>query len=132
MSRINNVRYFHDSFSQNLKWWNTSDFILSSEFFQLSIPVRWNLWTVPDLGVWGLQVLFTLHWEIRGVCVCVGFVMCVCVCVCVCVFWQLCGCFGNMCNYIYTAFYFFCYAHLFFLVTDVRTTATEWKLNCCE
>jgi hypothetical protein len=22
----------------------------------------------------------------------------------VCVFWQLCGCFGNMCNCIYTAF----------------------------
>ena len=33
MSPINNVRYFHDSFSQNVKWWNTSDFILSGDFF---------------------------------------------------------------------------------------------------
>jgi len=29
MSSINNVKYFHDSFSQNLKWCNTSDFILT-------------------------------------------------------------------------------------------------------
>jgi len=33
MSLINDVRYFHDSFSQNLKWWNTSDFILSGTCF---------------------------------------------------------------------------------------------------
>jgi len=33
MSRINNVRYFHDLLSQNLKWWNASDFILSGDFF---------------------------------------------------------------------------------------------------
>ena len=39
------------------------------------------------------------------VCVCVGFVMCGCVYVWV--FWQLCGCFGNMCTCIYCVFIMF-------------------------
>ena len=116
MSRINNVRYFHDSFSQNVKWWNTSDFILSSEYFSLSIYVRWNLWTVPELGVSGFQGLVTLHCEIGGVCVCmcVGFVTCVYVCVCV--FCQLCEYFVCKCNCIFTVFVFFIYIYSYLLL----------------
>jgi len=56
------------------------------------------------------------------------------------VFWQLCGCFGNMCTSIYlfcivcTGFlYCFVYIHIFtlisFICTSVRTTATERQLN---
>jgi hypothetical protein len=37
-----------------------------------------NLWTLPELWVWGSQELVTLHWEIGGVRLCVGFVICVC------------------------------------------------------
>ena len=63
------------------------------------------------------------------------FVICGCVCVCVCgfcnvwLFWQLCVCFGNTCTCIYCVLYCFVYVYFFLFVTNVRTTATEWKLN---
>jgi hypothetical protein len=68
-------------------------------------------------------------------------VMCGCV-MCefcnVCVFWQFCGFFCNTCACIYCVLYclycvfvFIVYVDLFsFVCTSVRTTATEWKLNC--
>ena len=56
------------------------------------------------------------------------------------VFSQLCGCFGNICARIYCVLYFlYCVFVLFrlcifilncYVCTSVRTTATEWKLNC--
>jgi hypothetical protein len=63
-------------------------------------------------------------------CVCMGFVM-----------W---GCFDNcvgvlvICVLVFTVFcivctaflYYFLYMYLFLFVTSVRTTATEWKINC--
>jgi len=52
---------------------------------------------------------------------------------------NMCGCFGNMCTCIYCVLYclycvfvFFVYVYLFLFVTSVRTTATEWKLNCSK
>ena len=60
--------------------------------------------------------------------------------VCVCVGFVLRGCFGNVCTCIYCVLYcVYCVFVLFclctfilicFLCTNVRTTATEWKLNC--
>ena len=56
------------------------------------------------------------------------------------VFWQMCGCFRNMCTCIYCVLYcLYCVFVLFrlcifilicFICTSVRTTATEWQLNC--
>ena len=50
-----------------------------------------------------------------------------------------CGCFGNMCTCIYCVLYClyrvlycFVYVYLFLFVTSVRTTATEWQLNCSK
>ena len=45
--------------------------------------------------------------------------------VCVCVGLLMCGCFGNMCTFIYCVLYCFVYVYLFLFVTSVRTTATE-------
>jgi hypothetical protein len=58
------------------------------------------------------------------------------------VFWQLCGCFGSTYTCIYRVLYcLYCVYFLFrlcifilncFVCTSVRTTATEWKLNCSK
>jgi hypothetical protein len=58
----------------------------------------------------------------------------------VCVGFVMCGCFGNMCTCIYYVLYcLYCVFVLFrlcifilicFVYTGVRTTATEWQLNC--
>ena len=96
-------------------------------------------------------------WVYVWVCVCVGFVLCGCVCVyvwvlycvgecmcgfcnvwvCVCVGFVMCGCSDNcvgvlvICVLIFTVLlYCFVYVCLFLFVTGVRTTATEWKVNC--
>jgi len=45
------------------------------------------------------------------------------------VFWQLYGCFGNMCTCIYCVYVLFPLCIFFLFVTSVRATATEWKLN---
>ena len=100
--------------------------------------------------------LFCNVWVCVCVCVCMcGFCnVCVCVCVCnvwvcmcgfcnvwvcVCVGFVMCGCFGNMCTCIYCVLYcLYCAFLLFrlctfsfvFVCTSVRTTATEWQLNC--
>jgi len=75
------------------------------------------------------------------VCVCVGSVMCVCVCVCMCGFCNVwvCGCFDNcvgvsvICVLVFKVFWYcFVYAYLFLFVTSLRTTATEWRLNCSK
>ena len=66
--------------------------------------------------------------------------------VCVCVGFLMCGCFDNcvgvlvICVLVFTVFciactvflYCFFYAYLFLFVTSVKTTATEWKLNCSK
>jgi len=60
----------------------------------------------------------------------------------VAVFWQLRGCFGNMCNCIYCVSYCLCcvfvlfrlctFILICFVCTSVRTIATEWKLKCSK
>jgi hypothetical protein len=49
----------------------------------------------------------------------------------------MCGCFDNCVGVlvirvlVFTVFFYcFVYVYLFLYVTSVRTTATEWKLNC--
>jgi hypothetical protein len=74
------------------------------------------------------------------VCVCVYVGMFCNGCVCVCVGFVICGCLGNMCTCIYCVLYsLYCDLVLFrlcifilicFVCTGVRTTATEWQLNC--
>ena len=73
------------------------------------------------------------------VCVCVGFVMCggACVRARVCRFcnvWVF-VCVGVLviCVLVFNVFlYCFVYVYLFLFVTNVRTTATEGKLNCSK
>jgi hypothetical protein len=95
---------------------------------------------------WGYLIkLWLFHWGIScTVVVLICFVMCGCVCVCVCVGFVMCGCFGDTCNCIYCVFVLFCfvctmlfvlfrlciYIFICFVFTSVRTTATEWQLNC--
>ena len=125
---IKDIKYSLDSFSQNLQWWNSSEFILSGVLFSFSGHLISNLRTVPELGGWGSQGLITLHWELvgEGGGVCVGFLMYECLfynCVGVLVIWVL----------VFTLyFYWFFYIYLFLIVTSVRTTATNWKLNCSK
>ena len=88
---------------------------------------------------WGyLIVLWLFHVGIS----CTAFVLTcfvVCMCVCMCglcnlwVFWQLCGCLGNMCTCIYcVCLYCFIYVYLFLFVSSLRTIVTEWKFNCSK
>ena len=88
---------------------------------------------------WGyLIVLWLFHLVCTLYCGC--FKLFCNVWVCVCVGFVNCGCFGNMCTCTYCVlYYFYCVFVLFrlcifilicFVCTSVRTTATEWKLNC--
>ena len=59
--------------------------------------------------------------------------------VCVGVWFVMCGCFDNCVGgliirvLIFSVFlYCFVYMYVFLFVISVRTTATEWKLNCCK
>ena len=91
---------------------------------------------------WGyLTVLWLFHLGVScTVVVSTCFVMCGLVYVGM--FWQVCGCSGNMCTCIYCVLYcLYCVFVLFrlcifilicFICTSVRTTATEWKLNCLK
>ena len=124
--------------------------------------LRWSSWRQSTMHIrltlyWGYLIVVwlfhlvcilccgCLNWFCNvWVCVCVGVCMCgfcnvwVCVCVGVC----MSGCFGNMCTCIYCALYclycvfvLFLYVYLFlfvFVCTNVRTTATEWQLNCSK
>jgi len=102
-----------------------------------------------NLNEWGcLIVLRLFHLVCILCCSCLNLFCDVWVSVCVgvlttvWVFWQLCGCFGNMCTCIYCVFYcLYCVFVLFhwcifilirFICNTVRTTATEWKLNCSK
>ena len=70
------------------------------------------------------------------VCVCVDFVKCWCVYVWI----LLCVCVLIICVFVFTVFFIVC--TVFFIVsfmyiicfvcTSVRSTATEWKLNCSK
>ena len=88
---------------------------------------------------WGyLTVLWLFHLVCILYCGCFNFFRNVWVCVCVS--FVMCGCFGNMCTCIYCFLRFvMCFFELFllcvfilicFVCTSVRTTATEWQLNC--
>jgi hypothetical protein len=89
---------------------------------------------------WGyLTVLWLFHLVCILYCGCFNFFCNVWVCVCggegvVCnvwFFWQLCGVFLVICVLVFTVFFYcFVYVYLFLFVTSVRTTATEWQLNC--
>jgi len=97
---------------------------------------------------WGYLIVLWLFDFSRISCIVVVltcFVMCECVCVCVCVdcvmcgcvyvwvVWQLCACFSNKCNCIYCVLCSFVYLYIYScFFTSVRTTATEWKLNCSK
>jgi len=86
MKRINHVRYLHYSFSQKLKWLNTTDYIISGAFFY---PL--DMW----VQIYGLYV----NWEVevlkyRSHCI-ENFGRVGGCCFVMCMFWKLCGCFGN-------------------------------------
>jgi len=79
-------------------------------------------WLYCDYFIWCIS---------RTVVVLTCFVMCGCVCVC----------FGNMCTCIYCVLYcLYCFCIVLFplwrfilicfVCTNVRTTATEWQLDC--
>jgi uncharacterized membrane protein len=90
----------------------------------LGWPYTVGTWLYCDYFIWCVSCT---------VVVVTSFVMCGCVC--------MCGCFGNMCTCIYCVLYFlYCLFYVSFrlcifsliccVCTSVRTTATEWQLNC--
>jgi hypothetical protein len=92
------------------------------------------------------HIRVTLYWGYLIYCVyfiwCVSCNVAVLTCFVMCawlyvgVFWQLCGCFGNTYVYLYLlrfALFALCFCIVIlicFVDTSVRTTATDWKLNC--
>jgi len=123
--------------------WVTSNFLGTKLPCTLGWPYTEGTWLCCDYIIWGVSctVCFNLFCNL-WVCVCVGFVMCGCVYVWVCNVWVcVCvgGCFDNcvgilvICVLVFTVFlYCFFYVYLFLFVTSVRSTATEWKLNCSK
>jgi len=97
----------------------------------LGWPFAEGIWLYCDYFIWCLPcTVVVLH-------ICV-----MCGCVYVGMFWQLYGCFGNMCTCIYCVLYcLHCvfvlfrlciFIPIYFICTTVRTTATEWQLNCSK
>jgi hypothetical protein len=100
-------------------------------------------WFYCDYLIWFISctvVVITCCVVCVCVCVCVCVYVCVCVCVSVCVNFVMCGWFRDMCTRIYCVLYcLYCVFILYrlcifilicFVCTSVRTTTTEWKLNC--
>ena len=139
-----------------LKWsvvmWSELTWFMWIDFFE----VKWNevKWSGAMVKSSGTKVPCTLGWPYTEgtwlylwlfhlvyilYCGCFNLFFNVWGSVCVGMFWQLCGCFGNMCPCIYCVLYYlYCVfvlflSHIFILIcfvcTSVRTTATEWKLN---
>jgi len=126
--------------------WVTVKFLLTKLPCTLGWPHTEGNWLYCDYFIWvfiwfcGCFKLLCKVW----VCVCV----CLCVFCNVWVFWQLCGYFGSrwtcilpMCtciycvlNCLYCVFVLFrlCIFIICFVCNSVRTTATEWKLNCSK
>jgi hypothetical protein len=127
-----------------LTWFMWSDFVLKwSEVSCGEVLRDKSAMYITVTLYWGYLIVLWLFYLVcilycgcfnwfcnMWVCVCVGFVMCGCVYVWV--FWRLCGCCGNMCTCIYSVLYCFVYVYLSLFVTSVRTTSTEWKLNCSK
>jgi hypothetical protein len=112
--------------------WVTEKFLGTKVPCTLGWPYTEGTWLYCDHFIWCASC---------AVVVLTCFVMCGCVCM-LGFFWQLCGCFGNMCTCIYCVLYcLYCVFVLFclcifilicFVCTGVRTTATEWQLNCSK
>ena len=111
--------------------WVTVNFLGTKAPCTLWWPYTEGSWLYCDNSIWCVSCT---------VVVLIGFVMCGWVYVGV--FWQLCGCFGNMCTCIYCVLYcLYCVFVLFRLCifilicvvcTGVRTTASQWQLNCSK
>jgi len=80
--------------------WVTLKFLGAKVTRTLEWPYIEGTWLYCDYFIWGLSCT---------VVVLICFVLCVCMCgFCnVWVLWQLCGCFGNMCTFIYCVFVLF-------------------------
>jgi hypothetical protein len=140
-----------------LTWFMWSDFVLKWSEVKWATANRGDKSTmyIRVTLYWGyLIVLWLFHLVCILYCVCFNWLCNVCVCVCVgvckcgfCNVWVcvsvgfvMCGCFVNMCTCIYCVLYcLYCVFVLFrlcifilicFVCTTVRTTATEWQLNC--
>jgi hypothetical protein len=132
-----------------LKWSEVKWSGVTVKFLGTKVPCTLG-WTYTE-GTW-MYCDYFIRCVSCTVVVLICFVMCGCVYVGV--FWQSCACFGNMCTCVYCVLYclycVFClvsfmyiYSYLFCLYwckdychrvttvcTGVRTTATEWQLNC--
>jgi len=133
-----------------LMWFMWSDFVLKwSEVSYIEVlgdkstmQIRVTLYWGYLIVLWLFYVVCTLYCGCfhlfcnMWVCVYVGFVMCGCVHV-----WVL-QCVGILviCVLVFTVFCIVCtvflscfiYVQLFLFVTGVKTTATEWNLNCSK
>jgi hypothetical protein len=97
--------------------------------------VKWSEVKWVTVKFLGTKVPYTLEWPYNG-----GTWLYFIWCVYVGMFWQLWGCFGNMCTWVYCVLYcLYCVFVLFrlcifilicFVCTSVRITATEWQPNC--
>ena len=113
------------------------------------IYVKWSEMKRVTVKIFGAKVSRTLGWPYtEGTWLyCDYFIWCVSCTVVVLTCFVMCGRFDNMCTCIYCVLYclycVFCvvsyiyiYIYIFILIcfvcTGVRTTATEWQLNCSK
>jgi len=134
------VNKWSDVKCSELTWCMWSDFVLMWSEVELR-------WVLGDKSAMHIRV--TLHW---GYMIILWLFHLVCIFYCGCfnlfcnvwvwvyVGFIMCGCFGNMCTSIYYVLYnsyyvfgivsfMYIFSYLF-VSTSVRTTATEWQLNC--
>ena len=122
-----------------LKWsagkWSYFEDLRDKINMHIRVTLYWGylivLWLFDFSRISCIVVVLTCFVMCECVCVCVDCVMCGCVYVWV--VWQLCACFIIKCNCIYCVLCSFVYLYIYScFFTSVRTTATEWKLNCSK
>jgi hypothetical protein len=125
MCWIDNVRYYYDWFSQDLKWWNTAD--LLSYLLNFIIILKREVKCMDCTWIWSLRFSRTVHTTLItfgwGVYRCGFFNVCVWACVCSNNFESVLV----ICVIVFTVF-LFVFLCLFLNVISVRTAATERKL----
>jgi len=128
-----------------LTWFMWSDFVLKLGEVKW-VTVKFLGTKIPSTLGWPYTVGTWLYCDYFIWCVSCTVVVLTCFAMCGCVyvevFWQVYGYYGNMCTSVYCVLYcLYCVFVLFPLYifmficsvcTSVRTTATEWQLNCSK
>jgi hypothetical protein len=121
-----------------LKWSEVSygEVLRDKNTMYIRVTLYWGYLTV----LWLFHLLYILYCGCFNlfcnvwVCVCVGFVMCGCFdnCMGVLIIYELVFIVsGTVCT-VFVLFHVCIFIPTCFVCTSVRTTATEWKLNCSK